>query len=181
MTKQTIVQLGGETYYPLICATWQRLCDELQQISYVRTHLHSLMVQVGQIAVQSKDQIRVVDSQQWTEDIRDENPVEDDSWFHVRIFRRLLTLAHWFELVTEHWVLWPLWSFSNSRQGTLVSSGILKVGCIIRFRKLVRNIFFLMWLLKRVGAFFEVGPTVSAWKSRLHTCLGLTASWYTIS
>ena len=58
------------------------------------------------------------------------------------------------------------WSFSNSRQGTLVSSGILKVGCMIRFQsgKLVRNIFFwcgwwfgifLLALLKRVGALFE--------------------------
>ncbi len=44
---------GRDVLSSEFCATWQRLGDELQQISYVRTHLHSLVVQVGQIAVQS--------------------------------------------------------------------------------------------------------------------------------
>lgn len=51
---------------------WKRLGDELERITFIRTHLHTLFVQVGQIAVQSKHDIRNADAQMW-----EEAPVED--------------------------------------------------------------------------------------------------------
>jgi len=58
---------------------WTRLGEELQQIDFVREHLHSLMVHIGQIAVQSKSQIRVRDAQHWDETDTPANSIEDDS------------------------------------------------------------------------------------------------------
>ena len=63
---------------------WQQLGREIDDISTVRKHLHSLIVQIGQVAVQSKGQIREVDAQQWDDENRRENPVDDTSELSCR-------------------------------------------------------------------------------------------------
>ena len=63
---------------------WQQLGREIDDISTVRKHLHSLIVQIGQVAVQSKGHIREVDAQQWEDENRRENPVDDTSELSCR-------------------------------------------------------------------------------------------------
>lgn len=60
-------------------ALWNRLGDELERITFIRTHLHTLFVQVGQIAVQSKNEIRNADAQLWDADPVEEVVVEEPS------------------------------------------------------------------------------------------------------